>query len=72
MSDIEITTAMKAACIGEHKLIVQEYCPYCTEDEIDHDCHVCDGTYQYEVAYVIPWHLQKQIYKDMVKAKEQP
>jgi hypothetical protein len=62
----------KAACIGEHKFILEgmNVCPECSI-EYDEECDVCGGecdeSGRSDLTVVVPWDTSKDIYKDMSK-----
>jgi hypothetical protein len=67
----EITLYTDGMCKGKHKMIINHICQICDDGDIDPDCDYCGGQHEFEVAYVIPWQLQKDIYLDMLKVRLQ-
>lgn len=58
----EITSEMKAACLGEFSIVIPEYC-YCGGANID--CALCHGDGEYKRTVHVPWTTCKEIFKRM-------
>lgn len=58
----DVTSSMKASCIGEFHIKVEEVCTSCNE----HTCDVCFGEGYISREVVIPWDTCKDIFKAMV------
>jgi hypothetical protein len=67
-----VTSAMKAACIGEFTFPMHRVCTECLEIA-DEECDVCGGEIDYIDQITVPWDTCKAIYKAMAMeaAKEQ-
>jgi len=62
-----VTSAMKAACIGEFSVEREAACPSCYfEGEVpEQGCTICGGTLTYTEKIDVPWDTMKDIYKMM-------
>lgn len=62
-----ITTAMKAAVIGDYKVQVDEICSACDLNGADPDCEACSGTVHYTRSEPVPWTMCKDIFLKMTE-----
>jgi len=60
-----VTSAMKAACIGEFSVEITIDCPGCHEEDTSNGCETCKGTGLVIQDFDIPWDTMKDIYKMM-------
>lgn len=65
-----VTSAMKAACIGEFTFTRQNSCTECYECA-DENCDICGGEIDYIETIAVPWDTCKEIYKAMATSAEQ-
>jgi hypothetical protein len=64
----QVTSNMKAECIGEFSFEIEETCPVCYDGEPSEDCEVCKGQVNYTRPVTVPWGTCKDIYKRMASA----
>lgn len=69
MVEAEITSDMKARCMGEIMMPLQQTCSACFYHEAQEDCEVCGGEVTYADSVVVPWTTMKEIYKLMTRSK---
>jgi hypothetical protein len=67
-----VTSAMKAVCIGEFSVGLDQTCMCCGDDDDQAPCEVCSGEGSYIQRVTVPWTTMEDIYKRMaaVAAKE--
>jgi len=64
-----ITSDMKAQCIGEFSMELKHTCTACFYNEPDENCEVCAGEITYYQNHAIDWTTTKDIYQKMLAAK---
>ncbi len=64
----EITSAMKAECMGEFSLEIKQSCSACHFHGAQEDCEVCGGEIEWTEKRLIPWTTMKEIYVMMDNA----
>lgn len=60
-----INSFMKAKMMGEHKLLVDGIPCLCEDVEEGEVCAACEGEGSYSEPFLVPWTLQKDIYREM-------